>query len=80
MAYAEVIGPKHRLWLLIPQQTLLGLTALGQLYLVYQSHYADFVIRPHVFILRDQVWGILLFAINALAIVVIYKRNRLVEK
>jgi len=56
--------------LLLPQQTLLIITAIGAVLAAISGHYADGVPRPTLFILADQFPPILIAAAHTVAIVV----------
>jgi len=55
--------------LLLPQQTLLVITAIGAILAAISGHYADGVPRPTLFILADQFPPILIAAAHTVAIV-----------
>ena len=55
--------------LLLPQQTLLVITAIGAILAAISGHYADGVPRPTLFILADQFPPILIAGAHTLAII-----------
>ncbi len=63
-------------WLMWPQQILLTITAFSQTHLMSAGHYADWVIRPHFFIFRDQIWGILLALFHFVGMFVIVHEHK----
>lgn len=54
--------------LLIPQQTILAMSAIAGVLAAIQGHYADGVIRDNLFIFCDQLPSILLFFIYTAAL------------
>lgn len=64
-------------WLLmIPQQVILAVCAMSAIRLSIEGHYADWVYRPSLFILRDQVWAILLAFFHLFSIGIIYMSEK----
>ncbi|HUK49762.1 MAG TPA: hypothetical protein VLV18_01905 [Terriglobales bacterium] len=59
--------------LMMPQQSLLVLTAIGGILAAINGHYADGVPRPSMFILADQFPPVLIAAAHTLAIVAFAK-------
>jgi hypothetical protein len=53
--WGRLVQGWRRLLLLLPQETLLLITALGAALALMLGHYADGVIRPRPFILADQL-------------------------
>lgn len=60
---------------LLPQQTLLTLSALSALAAVIASHYADGVPRPRLFILADQAPALIVFLLHTAAIIEMHARR-----
>jgi hypothetical protein len=66
--WAPRLLPMVRLWLLVPEQTMLFIPALGAVYAVAAGHYADLVQRPPIFILCDQRWALIAPSLYSVAI------------
>jgi hypothetical protein len=66
--WAPRLLPMVRLWLLVPEQALLFIPALGAVYAVVTGSYADLVPRPSLFILCDQLWRLCVPGLYSVAI------------
>lgn len=62
----------HTLAALMPQQTVLIMSSSAALYYAVVGHYGDGVIRPHAFILADQVAMVLLTVAHSIVLVVMH--------
>lgn len=73
VALLAVVGILHRFWwaflLLIPQQILLYMSAIGAVESAWLSQFADGIIRPHTFIATDQAYSVLLALFHTVAII-----------
>ena len=76
MSFFSILKMKS-VWWVVPQQIILMAMAFGQSKLMFEGHYADWVVRPPYFIYRDQVWGILLAIFHLMAMLLINTRNHL---
>lgn len=56
VAFSALYGMRHakHFWMVIPQQIVLVVSAVGALFAVFHGMYADGVARPTLFILSDQ--------------------------
>lgn len=59
----------RRTALLLPQQTILFLSAVGAVEAMYLSAYADGVLRPRAFLIADQLPAVLLAVAHTIAII-----------
>jgi hypothetical protein len=75
---APLKNPFHRILLLLPQQSLLVISALGALSAIISGHFADGVVRPWGFIMADQ-FPIILSAILYSVSIVYLATNRQLE-
>jgi hypothetical protein len=62
--------------LLLPQQVLLMISAVGGIVAAALGHYADGVTRPHLFIAADQLPGIVAAACHTFAIIDLHRMHR----
>ena len=67
------IGPTIRLALMLPQQGLLVITAVGALTAMIGGHYADGVPRSHLFIAADQLPAVLVAVLHTIAILAMHR-------
>ncbi len=65
--------PLARMLLMIPQQFVLLIAAVGAMTAIQESHFADGVLRPMWFLFADQVWTILVAGGHYLAILNVSK-------
>ncbi len=56
------------MWLLMPQQVVLVLSGVGAIESIWLAQFADGVLRPHAFIMADQVYSIYLAIGHTVAI------------
>jgi hypothetical protein len=67
-------------WLLmLPQQILLMISAVGGLVAAALGHYADGVMRPHLFIAADQLPGIVAAVCHTFAIIDLHREHRVIR-
>jgi hypothetical protein len=64
--------------LLLPQQILLMISAVGGIAAAVLGHYADGVARPNLFIAADQLPGIVAAVCHTFAIVDLHRMHRIV--
>lgn len=65
-------------WLLmLPQQFLLIVSAVGGLIAAATGHYADGVTRPHLFIAADQLPGVVAAICHTFAIIDLHRQHRI---
>jgi len=57
------------IFLMLPQQFILPLSAFGALAAMWSGHFADGVIRPHAFLIADQAPAVLLAIFHTAAII-----------
>lgn len=62
--------------LLLPQQILLIISAVGGIVAAALGHYADGVTRPHLFIAADQLPGIVAAVCHTFAIIDLHRMHR----
>jgi hypothetical protein len=62
--------------LLLPQQVLLMISAIGGIVAALLGHYADGVTRPHLFIAADQLPGIVAAICHTFAIIDLHRVHR----
>ena len=63
--------------LLLPQQILLMVSAIGGIVAAFLGHYADGVTRPGLFIAADQLPGVVAALCHTFAIVDLHRRHRI---
>lgn len=63
--------------LLLPQQVLLIVSAIGGIAAAALGHYADGVTRPHLFIAADQLPGIVAAVCHTFAIIDLHRMHRI---
>lgn len=62
--------------LLLPQQVLLMISAIGGIVAAVLGHYADGVTRPNLFIAADQLPGIVAAVCHTFAIIDLHRMHR----
>ena len=62
-------------WLVLPQQFMLMVSALGACIAIWKSQFADGVDRPRAFIMADQAPAILMAIFHTMALLEIYVWN-----
>ena len=80
LATAAIVGGRYleEPWgflLMLPQQTVLIISALGVLTAVMRGMYADGTIRPELFILADQIPALIAPPLYTVAILDVYRRK-----
>lgn len=63
--------------LLLPQQILLMVSAIGGIVAAFLGHYADGVMRPGLFIAADQLPGVVAAFCHTFAIIDLHRRHRI---
>ena len=63
--------------LLLPQQVLLMISAIGGIVAAILGHYADGVSRPGLFIAADQLPGVVAALCHTFAIIDLHRRHRI---
>jgi hypothetical protein len=66
------LPPGLKIYFLLPQQLVLGISAAGSILAMYNSHYADGVPRAASFIIADQLAVVLTWMFHTLAILYLY--------
>jgi hypothetical protein len=62
---------------MLPQQTLLIVSAIGGMVAAALGHYADGVMRPHLFIAADQLPGVVAAVCHSFAIIDLHRQHRI---
>lgn len=65
--------------LLLPQQGLLMISALGGIVAAILGHYADGVVRPHLFIAADQLPGVVAAFCHSFAVIELHRQHRVIK-
>jgi hypothetical protein len=66
------VEPGLKIFYLLPQQLVLGISAAGASLAIYHSHYADGVPRPATFIAADQLAVILTWGGHTAALMLLF--------
>lgn len=69
LASLRVAFPGTPWWFLIPQQVLLLFSAAGSVEAMWLGQFADGVLRPHAFLMNDQIYSIVFAVGHTLAII-----------
>ena len=64
--------------LLLPQQVLLMVSAVGGIVAAISGHYADGVVRPHLFIAADQLPGMVAAFCHTFAVIDLHRQQRVI--
>lgn len=63
-------------WFLVPQQVLLLFSAAGAIEAMWLGQFADGVLRPHAFLMNDQIYPIILAMGHTLALITATNRSQ----
>jgi hypothetical protein len=69
-------GTRAGWMLIVPQQVLLMVSAVGGVVAAFLGHYADGVARPGLFIAADQLPGVVAAVCHTFAMVDLHRRHR----
>lgn len=75
--YWNIYYIPHSICWVLPQQTILSISAVGALQAMILSRFADGVIRSRVFIIADQMPIILIAVLYGIALVQIYSESHI---